>query len=141
VSTSHIGPLGIDPESRRATALAQLDVLVDLYRRAMREPLPLYTKTSAAYAETAFSDEGDPAAEAAQQWTSTRDFSEFSKEDSDPEHRLVLGGVITLDDILAEAPRPDEQGEGWFEPDPSRFARYAKRLWFGVLRHEVVTHQ
>ena len=37
----------------------------------------------------------------------------FPREDEEPEHQLVFGGVRAFDELLARAPRDDERGEGW----------------------------
>jgi exodeoxyribonuclease V gamma subunit len=83
VAVARIRPLG------GAEALAHLEALLDLYARGMCEPLPLYAKTSAAYAQ-----EGSAAARKA--WESGW---RFEGEDAEPEHRLVLGGVVAFEDL------------------------------------------
>ena len=118
----------LDPE----TALRHLAVLVDLYDRGLREPLPLYCNTSAAWA-AALAHGKDPEAPARKAWTSGYD---FPGEDADLEHRLVLGGLRSFDEVLDTAPAKDEDGDGWAAGEPSRFGRYAVRLWDGVLAHE-----
>ena len=120
------------PDARQAEALRELAVLVDLFERGMREPLPLYCKTSAAYAAAvAAGKDGRAAAE--KEWTS--DWN-FPKEDAEPEHRLVLGGTRTVAELFEEPPRDDEQGEGWALDEPSRAGRYARRLWDGLRARE-----
>jgi exodeoxyribonuclease V gamma subunit len=119
-------------DERRAEALRELLILIDLFERGRREPLPLYCKTSAAYsAAVGAGIDGRAAADAA--WTSGW---KFPGESDDPEHRLVLGGTRTLAEVLEEQPRDDESGEGWSDDDPSRAGRYARRLWDGLLAHE-----
>jgi exodeoxyribonuclease V gamma subunit len=100
----------IAPEGGREWALDRLATLVDLYDRGMREPLPLYCRTSAAYAAG-----GESAArgEWASEWN-------YPKEDAEREHVLVLGGVRPFDDLLAD----------------ERFGRYARQLWEGLLAVE-----
>ena len=110
----------------REAAVAQLEVLIDLYDRGMREPLPVSCDASAAYAQ-----DGEAAAEKA--WTST---FEYSKEDRQPEHVLVYGSAISLSDLLERPPRDDER---WYEEDEaSRFGAYARRLWEGLLAREEI---
>ena len=46
-------PLAESPEALRSAAFEMLEVLVDLYERGMREPLPIYCATSAAWAQAA----------------------------------------------------------------------------------------
>jgi exodeoxyribonuclease V gamma subunit len=124
--------LPIDPDMRRAEAERQLAVLVDLLRRGMREPLPLYCRTSAAYAGAiAAGRNGLHAAE--KEWASDW---RIPKEDAEPEHRLVLGGTRMVAQLFEEPPRDDEEGEGWTSAEESRAGRYARRLWDGLLEHE-----
>ncbi|HVM15555.1 MAG TPA: exodeoxyribonuclease V subunit gamma [Egibacteraceae bacterium] len=124
-----------DPATRAEAARAQLAVLVDLYDRGMREPLPLYAKTSAAWAQ-ARHDGHDPEPGADGEWTSgwSRQGERWSREDEELEHQLVLGGVVPLRALLEDQPRADE---GWHaEQEATRFGRYARRLWSGLLAHE-----
>jgi exodeoxyribonuclease V gamma subunit len=129
------GPLGSSAGARRANALAQLAGLVDLFDRGMREPLPLFCATSAAYADAARSGQ-DPVAAAQGRWTSRWN---FNGEDQEPEHRLALGGVRTFAQLAAIAPSPGETGPGWAELETSRVGRLADRMWRGLLAGEAVS--
>jgi len=113
-------------------AVAHLTAIVDLYDRGMREPLPIYCDTSAAYAAAALTGQ-DAGKAAGRKWTS--DFN-FPKEDAEIEHRLVLDGVRTIDELLAEPPRSDEEGPEWDLTQTSRLGRLAMRLWSGLLANE-----
>ena len=75
----------------------------------------------------------DGQAAAGKEWTSDW---KFQKEAAEPEHRLVLGGTRTVAELFEEAPRDDEQGEGWATDEPSRAGRYARRLWDGLRARE-----
>jgi exodeoxyribonuclease V gamma subunit len=132
VSVAHLRPLADDPLERRRVAMAQLVALVNLYDRGMREPAPLYCATSAAYAVAARVG-GDATAAAQGAWESTWD---REKEDREKEHLLVFDGVRTVEDLMREEPRADEQGEGWEAGEATRFGRYARRLWDGLLAVE-----
>jgi exodeoxyribonuclease V gamma subunit len=135
VSIARIGVLGVDPATRQTVASRSLEVLVDLYRRGMREPLPIYCKTSAAWAQAAPRNRDRVARK---QWKSEWN---FSNEDKDAEHRAVLGGIVPFERLLDEPPRDDENGDGWDSAEESRFGRYARRLWAYLLAHEQVTDQ
>ncbi|MCA1689697.1 MAG: exodeoxyribonuclease V subunit gamma, partial [Actinobacteria bacterium] len=117
------------PPLEPGAARAHLEALVDLYDRGMREPLPLYCATSAAWAQAAFGGR-DPEAAAREAWTSRW---RFDKEDRELEHQLVLGGVRGLDQVLAEPARPDE---GWEPVEPTRLGALARRLWDELLAAE-----
>jgi exodeoxyribonuclease V gamma subunit len=121
-----------DSQRRQRYALQQLGDLVDLYRRGLCEPLPLYCKTSFAYA-WAVKRGRNPVDDARKEWESEYD---HDREDREPEHRLVLGGVATLDEVLADKPRDDETGNGWPSDEVTRFGRYARHLWDPVLDRE-----
>jgi exodeoxyribonuclease V gamma subunit len=135
VTIARIHPLAEDAADRRLTALHHLTTLLDLHDRGMREPLPLYCFASAAYAEAANSGR-NPVVAGRRAWTSTW---KFDKEDKELEHQLVLGAVRTFDELLAEPPRPDEEGDGWDPTETTRLGRYARRMWAGLLASEHVT--
>ncbi|CAA9473026.1 MAG: Exodeoxyribonuclease V gamma chain [uncultured Solirubrobacteraceae bacterium] len=124
-----IPPIGPDADARRTEALRLLDRLADLYRRGMRGPVPVACKTSAAYA-AAVRDGRDGPAAAVREWRS--DFA-FPKEDDAAEHVLVFGGHRTFDELRAEGPADGESGLGWDPSEPSRFGRWARRLWDPLL--------
>jgi len=135
VTTARIPPLGETAEERRNTALEQLAVLLDLYDRGMREPLPLACDASAAYAHAVAAGEDHETAQAA-----ARDAWEtvfrFDKEDRQPEHMLIYGDAVPLTRLLEDGPRDDE---GWEEAETSRFGRCALRLWRGLLAIEAMS--
>jgi exodeoxyribonuclease V gamma subunit len=135
VRTAVIAPVAASPDERRRVAVGELTALIDLYDRGLREPLPLFCKTSAAYAAAAVSGQ-DPAAAADAEWTSQWN---FDREDRELEHQLVLGGVRTFAELLEIAPAAGEAGPGWATDEPSRLGRLARRLWGGLLTHEEVT--
>ncbi|HMJ03815.1 MAG TPA: hypothetical protein VK506_12795, partial [Conexibacter sp.] len=131
-SVALIGALAAEPAVRRALALEQLAALVALYDRGMREPLPIYPETSAAHVtpwqhpETAW--EGH--------WT--RAGARVPGEQDDVDHLVVLGEQVPFAELLREPPRADEVGAGWDEREPTRFGRYARRWWSGLLAFESV---
>ena len=135
VTLARIPVLGGDPVARRELALSELAVLLDLYDRGMREPLPLACEASAAYARAAAAG-GDAELAARGVWETT--FG-YDKEDREPEHVLVYGGAISLPELLDEVPRADERGDGWDQSEPTRFGRYARRLWDGLLAREDIS--
>jgi len=123
-------PLAGVPEDARRLALEALEVLVDLYRRGMCEPLPIYCATSAAWAAAA-REGASPADAARERWSST--YEEFPGEDAEPEHAVVLGRGCPFSRLMAEAPAPDESGRGWPMGESSRLGRLATKLWAPVL--------
>jgi exodeoxyribonuclease V gamma subunit len=132
--TARIDLPGTDPATRWRTALDHLAVLVDLYARGLREPLPIYCKTSAAYAAAA------PAARARRARDEWQGDNRFATEDAEPEHLLVLGGQVPFDELLAVPPADGEDGAGWAGSEASRFGRLALRLWSGLLGCEERTN-
>ena len=132
VTTVRIPPLGDEPRSRRAHALAELETLVDLYVRGMREPLPIFCETSAAYAA------GGQGAQAGARRAWESPFGE-KHEDKDELHVLVFGRERPFEWLLTQPPRDGEQGEGWRDDELSRFGRLAHRMWFGLGSCEQVT--
>lgn len=131
---ARIAPLTDDPQGRRARALAELERLVELRHRGLREVLPIPPATAAAYAEAATYGR-DPVAAAGKAWTSG---FKFDGEDVDPDHVRAFGGCRPLAALLEPLAGPNEHGEGWDDEEPTRFGRYALRLWHGLLRAEAV---
>lgn len=137
VNVSTLDPLRSGGGDVRSRAIELLQVLVDIYRRGMCEPLPIYCATSAAWAEAASpgSTQTQAPREAARgRWASN--WEEFPGEDADPEHVAVLGPEFPFEQIVQRLPRPGEEGHGWAMDEPSRFGRMAIRLWGPLLIHE-----
>ena len=134
VRTAWIDPLGEDAAGRLAAARAELAVLMDLYDRGMREPLPMFCLTSAAYAAAARQGQ-DAYAAAVKEWETEWN---FEKEDREAEHQMAFGGALTLSEVLDIGPADGEAGEGWLASEDSRFGRLARRLWEGLLTREEV---
>jgi len=108
------------------TALADL---LDLYDRGMREPLPMPTKTSAAYAASRLSGVSvEQAFESAmREWR-----NDYGGDQDDKYHRYAWGDGRPLTDLLTAAPLADENCFG----EPSRFGELACRLWAPLLNAE-----
>ncbi len=134
VRTARIEPLGADADERLAVARAELAVLMDLYDRGLREPLPVFCLTSAAYADAARRGQ-DAFGAAVKEWETEWN---FDKEDRETEHQIAFGGVLTLGEVLDIAPASGEAGPGWPDSEASRFGRLARRLWEGLLDREQV---
>ena len=106
------------PRMDPAHALEHLASLAALFDDGMREPLPLACKTSAAYAE-ALRGGSDPAKAAAKEWQTEWN---FTREDEELEHQLVLGGVLSFEQLFGS----------------TEFDRCARRLWDAPLGWERV---
>jgi exodeoxyribonuclease V gamma subunit len=131
-----MGPLGADAASRKELAEQHLGALTELFKLGMREPLPLYCKTSAAYAAAreAGADDADDVAKKA--WETTQ--RERTNEDKDAEHVFVLG-EISYKELVQLSGAADEEGlTRCAPPETSRFGLYARLLWAGLLAHETV---
>ncbi|MGA2924832.1 MAG: exodeoxyribonuclease V subunit gamma [Solirubrobacteraceae bacterium] len=135
VAIATIPVLGEDAAQRRESALRHLDALIDLYHRGMREPPALACETSAAYARASAAG-ADARAAAQSAWETS--FG-YDKEDREPEHVLVHGGVLGFAALLHERPRADEHGPPFPASDATRFGRYARALWDGLLALEELT--
>jgi exodeoxyribonuclease V gamma subunit len=137
VTIAHIAPFDGDPTTRQRVAYEYLEALLDLYDRGMREPLPLYCSTSAAYAESVRRG-GDAIAAARNAWESAWN---YDKEDKEPEHLLVLGGVQSFDEVMAIPLDLSDAGIGPDTTDAGRFSLYAERLWASLLSSEKLVHR
>jgi exodeoxyribonuclease V gamma subunit len=117
------------PDDRRTFARARLAALVDLYDRALCEPLPIACKASAAWAR-AVRHGGDAETAARRAWDGS--FT-WSGEAGEPEHVLAFGRGHSFAELCADGPRDDERGAGWEPAEATRFGRYALRLWADLL--------
>jgi len=139
VRTSEVAIAGDSAAERYQAATDELELLVALLDLGMREPLPLYCKTSAAYAEAARGGR-DPIDPAKREWESRYGKRGWiSLENEEPEHVVVLGGAVGFERLLEFAPGPQETGVGWAADERSRLGRLARRLWDGLLDREQVS--
>jgi exodeoxyribonuclease V gamma subunit len=136
VTVARLGLLGPDADTRKGVAETHLRTVVDLFRRGMREPLPLYCKTSAAYAaaRAAGADDADDLAK--KRWESPQ--RARPNENGDAEHVFVLG-ELSFKEMVAQSGPPDQDECDWLvPPESSRFGLYARLLWGGLLEHETL---
>ena len=136
VALATIGPLAQDPQARREIAQTHLAGLVEIYRRGMREPLPIFCKTSAAYAaDRALGKEASEAALAARkEWESGTD---WDKENRAKEQLFLLGEELSLPEMLTRTGVPaSAEGEELDPSEPHRFGVYSRLVWDGVLAFE-----
>jgi exodeoxyribonuclease V gamma subunit len=113
-TVAKIPPLGAEE------ARTHLHALVAFYDAGLREPPPLACATSAAYAQ-ALAQDRNPEFNAAKAWESAFN---FPKEDAEPEHRQLFGGVLTFAELLESQPG---------------FAQAATALWSPLLEREDVS--
>jgi exodeoxyribonuclease V gamma subunit len=135
---ARLDPMGATASQRRQHGLDQLGIVLDLYDRGMREPLPLACATSAAWAEAWYLDNERHEADkrAAEKWMGS---TKVPGEVANPEHRYVWGKAYPLDDLMELAASQGEGSYGWPVSDASRFATLACRLWYPLLAHEKLT--
>lgn len=134
VSAAKLAPLAADARARRQAALDRLATMVDLYDRGLREPLPLYCATSAAWARARRSG-NDPLGAARSKWESS--FVQAG-EDADAAHVVVVGDRVAFARVREQEPLADETGPGWPVEETRRFDRLARRLWDDLLDHESI---
>jgi exodeoxyribonuclease V gamma subunit len=139
-SIALLAPLAGDGPTRAATAHRELERLVQLRDLASTRPLPIVTGTSAAYADAVLQVRAGrrwkPVTQAGNRWASNPGF--FTGEDAHPAHVHAFGADRPIEDLLAVPADETESGEGWDEAEPSRFGRWALRLWAPLLTHEHV---
>jgi exodeoxyribonuclease V gamma subunit len=141
VAMATIGPLGPERQIRRELALAHLAVLVRLFCRGMREPVPLFCKTSAAYAtdRSVGREPGEAAQTARKEWESANN---RDNENRDREQLFVLGGELTFSEMLAQTGLLSTGEDVALDPsEPHRFGGYARLVWDGLLELERVRLQ
>lgn len=114
-------------------ALELLDQLVDVRDRGLCGPIPLPPQTSHTWAERYLSDgRSDERAatwQARSGWETDPNFG-FPKEQHDPSHQFVYGGVVPLADLLG-TPADDER---WDAAVTSRLGQLALRVWRPLLQ-------
>ncbi len=120
VAWSRLGPL----DERAPELLRQL---VDVRDHGIREPLPLFAKASAAYAEAVRKGD-DAVVKATYDW---RGSDRVPGEQTDAAHVRVFGPQTELARILGQ-PRDDED----WNTEPTRAGRYALRVWEPLLAAE-----
>ena len=102
-------------------AAGVLRELVAIYDAGRREPIPLPTKTSYAWAAARHSGD-DPVREAQYRW---------KWEDEAPAHVRAWGKNARLEDLMQPL-RPGEEYDG----EDNRLGAYSARLWLPMLRAE-----
>lgn len=118
------------------TAQRLLLQLVTLYRSGLQAPLPVPCKTAEAYAgQRARGRRPNSArAVAGKAWA---DGNQVPGEQSDPEHVLLRGAAVALEELLGERATERDLVDGWpGDEEGDRFGVLARRLWEPLLTYE-----
>jgi exodeoxyribonuclease V gamma subunit len=134
IAVATVPALMADVDARRTFARTRLAALVELYDRALCEPLPIACKATAAYAR-ALRAGGNADVAAREAWEGSYN---WPGEAAEPEHVLAFGRDFSFEDLCGAGPRDDERGPGWEPSEATRFGRYAARLWADLLDVEEV---
>jgi exodeoxyribonuclease V gamma subunit len=135
ISQASIRCLGPDAATREEVARTHLSAMIELFDRGMREPVPLYCKTSGAWVAALLAGK-DPEKEASREWES--DYN-FPREDDDAEHRLVMGDRLSFEAMVRQAGGcPDDEAALGLPAVPSRFELYAHWQWDALLQNEEI---
>jgi exodeoxyribonuclease V gamma subunit len=112
-------------------ARATLARLVDLYDRGRCEPLPLPLAAAAEYVDRRRSGADQPTAldKARGAWQEA-----FEHEDADA--AVVFGAGAPFEVYLRQEPLPGDREDAFGEPEGTRFAALATRLWLPLLDAE-----
>ncbi len=135
VTVARIPPLGDTPEARRQAALEQLAVLLDLYDRGMREPLPLACDDVGRLRAGGGGRRG-PRARRGRRPRRLGD--RVPLRQGGPPARAPAGlRRCGSAGPPARGGAPERRARtGWDETETTRFGRYALRLWRGLLAAE-----
>ncbi|HEX2904420.1 MAG TPA: exodeoxyribonuclease V subunit gamma [Jatrophihabitans sp.] len=120
---------GLDAEQARMV----LTWLVQLRDRGLTSPLPMAIATSEAYADArrrGFTHD-NALSKASQKWAG------MFPENTDPEHVLLYGGAVGLDEL--QAGPLAQQETGLFADETTRFGVLARAVWEPLLSHEQVS--
>jgi exodeoxyribonuclease V gamma subunit len=101
--------------------------LIAIYDAGRREPIPLPSKTSYAWAVARHSGD-DPIKQATYRWKSDR----YPGEDSKPAHVRAWGKNARLTDLMQPLRAGEEYGG-----EEHRLGAYAARLWLPLLRADL----
>ena len=112
-------------------------MLVDLYDRGMREPLPLVlqdlrgVRVGGRGRSRRRGRRGEPRMDV--------DVATTARRTANPSISCVLGGVLPFDGAARGAAARGRAGAGWELTETTRLGRYARRLWDGLLACEELT--
>lgn len=141
-----LSPLGQEPEARRRVAAEELASLATLFEEGLCEPLPLFARTSAAWAAEILGSPS-PGADAGALRHAAREAARKAwegdgggspGEGAEQTNRLVFGEACPFAELLAIRATRFESGPGWEAKEPSRLGRLALRLWSGPYRYQQV---
>jgi exodeoxyribonuclease V gamma subunit len=112
-----------------------LTALLEARAAGLREPLPLASETSCAYAQRRLSTTVEEAYErASKAWAASDGGPLRASRDNDAAICCVYGPDAPFGVFWDQ---PAGEGERWFD-EPNRFAQFAMRVWAPLIEHESI---